>query len=309
MAVERWRAATLVLIALVGWPASVNAFCRTTTCDRMDAECRLDEHDCVVDGVPLAWFDRCPELWLPEETEPLDGIGLPELAAVTERSLSVWNEVECGDERKPVAVMLRLGGHAQCAKPGYDPLAQRNINSLSIVREGWPLNGRREVALTTLTYDPDSGEILDADIELNADHNVFTIGDENVRQDLESALTHELGHLLGLDHSDVPNATLSAQTTDGATGLRSLAADDRDAVCSAYPPELGAPECALEPEEPRTVCVQVAALTRARRGCAVAFPLRCTVFGDSTFAVLALFALLGLRLRSRRRAVPRQKHK
>jgi hypothetical protein len=118
-----------------------------------------------------------------------------------------------------------------------------------------------------------------------------------VRQDLQSALTHELGHVLGLDHSDHPNATLLAQTSDGALQLRSLAQDDRDAICSAYPPAIDGPECAREHEEPPTVCVQVAALTRVRSGCAVGPPVRCPVFGGSALLALLLLALVGRRLR------------
>ena len=68
-------------------------------------------------------------------------------------------------------------------------------------------------AVTTVSYinkkgDPDDGLIVDADIELNAVNNQFVeIGgnlpaaDSRNQTDLENTLTHELGHLLGLDHT------------------------------------------------------------------------------------------------------------
>lgn len=68
-------------------------------------------------------------------------------------------------------------------------------------------------AVTTVSYinkkgDPDDGLIVDADIELNSVNNQFVeIGgtvppaDTRNQTDLENTLTHELGHLLGLDHT------------------------------------------------------------------------------------------------------------
>ena len=55
--------------------------------------------------------------------------------------------------------------------------------------------------------DPSDGVIVDADIEMNAVNNQFVeIGktlpasDGRNQTDLENTLTHEIGHLLGLDH-------------------------------------------------------------------------------------------------------------
>jgi len=68
-------------------------------------------------------------------------------------------------------------------------------------------------AITTVSYinkqgDPDDGLIVDADIEFNAVDNQFVeIGkslpasDGRNQTDLENTLTHELGHLMGLDHT------------------------------------------------------------------------------------------------------------
>ena len=55
--------------------------------------------------------------------------------------------------------------------------------------------------------------------------------------DLQSILTHEAGHFLGLAHSPDAEATMAAQYYEGTTTFRSLAADDVAAVCAAYPPK------------------------------------------------------------------------
>ena len=67
-------------------------------------------------------------------------------------------------------------------------------------------------AITTVSYvnkagDPNDGQIIDADIELNAVNNHFfnkdvdpTPTDRNPA-DLWNTLTHEMGHMQGLDHT------------------------------------------------------------------------------------------------------------
>ncbi len=51
--------------------------------------------------------------------------------------------------------------------------------------------------------------------------------------DLQSIATHEVGHLLGLDHSNITGTTMFA-SYNGGTGARSLHQDDVNGVCSLY---------------------------------------------------------------------------
>ena len=72
--------------------------------------------------------------------------------------------------------------------------------------------------ITTVFYvdhgEPDDGTILDADVELN-DINFTFVVEPTTQQpragtevsDLENTLTHELGHVLGLDHTCANAAT------------------------------------------------------------------------------------------------------
>jgi len=131
-------------------------------------------------------------------------------------------------------------------------------------------------AITTLFHidnpqNPDNGLIIDADIEVNAvDYQVatgcesscVTAGDRGIVQDLQNTLTHELGHVLGLDHTcwqfsndtapldgngkPVPScdSTLPAEVLDATMytyqGPREIKkrtpeADDINGVCAIYP--------------------------------------------------------------------------
>ncbi|MGE0400630.1 MAG: hypothetical protein AB7T06_28225, partial [Kofleriaceae bacterium] len=125
--------------------------------------------------------------------------------------------------------------------------------------------------LTTAVYvdDGDSdrdGAIVDADIELNGKHFAIsnegqTLGAASCQADLLNTLTHELGHLLGLEHpclapgddaridGDGNPAPLCGQTNDpkivestmynyqdcGETKKASLEQDDIDGICAIYP--------------------------------------------------------------------------
>ena len=72
------------------------------------------------------------------------------------------------------------------------------------------------LAVTSVVANKQTGQIRDADIEINAFHHPWGdliahpelfAADARI-QDLQNALTHEMGHLIGLDHTCVPAGTL-----------------------------------------------------------------------------------------------------
>ncbi len=114
------------------------------------------------------------------------------------------------------------------------------------------------IALTTTTYDVKTGEIMDADIEMNAASFVFTTVDgpackapdfrqDCVATDVQNTLTHELGHALGLDHTLANGSTMNPSAPAGETSKRSLDLGTEQFICDVYP--RGAPprDCVVEP--------------------------------------------------------------
>jgi len=121
------------------------------------------------------------------------------------------------------------------------------------------------LALTSVSARTSTGEIVDADIEINAFHFLWAdrVAHPELtdRHDLQNAVTHEIGHLLGLEHScfsgggatrpndhagqpipDCANASASVAATTmfpsslpGDVERRTLAPDDQAAVCGIYP--------------------------------------------------------------------------
>ncbi|MDH5673181.1 MAG: matrixin family metalloprotease [Myxococcales bacterium] len=201
----------------------------------------------------------------------------------------------CGPQAALPGVEAQLAGHAECTTQGFSRNALRNINSVSVVTHGRPEPGEGQVALTTVTSDRSTGEIFDADIALNAEENTFTVGDEQVRTDLQSTLTHEIGHLLGLEHSDVSGATMGPSTDLRSTSLRTLERDDVEGLCALYAPQDAAALCDGDQEDAVVVCEQVATQKFVTYGCAVAGSSRRQ--GPSGWGWLSLAVGLGVRFR------------
>jgi hypothetical protein len=83
------------------------------------------------------------------------------------------------------------------------------------------------LAVTTYTFDNSTGRFTDADIQV--DPSLFR---ENVNGQM--ALQHEVGHVLGLDHSAVLSAIMYPFVGRGS-GTAAFDSDDRIAIATSYP--------------------------------------------------------------------------
>ena len=120
---------------------------------------------------------------------------------------------------------------------GFDP-ANRELNQNVLV---WVTNGAQWIhgpgvlGLTTLTYNTCDGEVVDGDIEINAAEFLFAVDvPSSVEMDLENTVTHEVGHLLGLDHSNDAEATMYFNSPEGETRKRTPETDDYLGLCCLY---------------------------------------------------------------------------
>jgi hypothetical protein len=99
---------------------------------------------------------------------------------------------------------------------------------------GYFPSGSGIVALTPLEFFT-SGSITDADVLFNGKDFRFTTNGTAGRFDIQDVATHELGHLLGLDHSGVAGATMYPYVDPTIILHRSLGMDDIHGLRHMYP--------------------------------------------------------------------------
>ena len=264
----KWRIGPAV--ALVGLLAGdADAYVQSTTSD----------------GARTSWGRRDIDL-LFYAADPPRILQREQMLDMARASAAAWSApaVSCTD------LSLRiLELDAAVAQADFD-----RLNSIGFRRDEWrkipckptekeaclPYSGNA-IAITIVTSNKSTGEILDADIEINAVTQRFSdvvsegrpTGGALSVQDLQNTLTHEFGHLIGLDHNcydPVPNgiaprdhngesapdcfnapasitaATMFNSALPGETSKRDLAEDDLAALCDIYGPRTSSGGCSME---------------------------------------------------------------
>ncbi|HKP64330.1 MAG TPA: matrixin family metalloprotease [Polyangiales bacterium] len=120
-------------------------------------------------------------------------------------------------------------------------------NGIYLLRD-WPYE-KEKLAVTIVTYEMDTGRLLDADIVVNGmAHFALLPEPMNIATgdyDLAAVLTHETGHVLGLGESKAdPAATMWPYARPADIDKRTLHEDDEEGVIQSYlsspPPASGA---------------------------------------------------------------------
>jgi hypothetical protein len=229
--------ATFGALGLVARPAG--AFCRSTTCQ---GACVIDQQGCKASGVPLFWPGRCVGVSL--QADGSANLDFPAIESAAEAAISAWSGLFCQGEGEATLLTTRLAD-VRCDLTEFD-FSGPNANTIIFRDTFWDHKGIENVlAYTTVSFSRTTGEIRGADIDVNTAYNIFTTGEDRVDKDLQSILVHEVGHLLGLAHSDDPTSVMDAQYAPG-TILRKLQPDDQAALCAAYPSNRQA-TCDAEP--------------------------------------------------------------
>src|SRR5687768_9301464 len=181
---------------------------------------------------PLKWRSRVITIALSTSLQrpaPNVKYGSDILAAVR-RSMKVWEDAAAVEFREVISEKQNV------SQPGA---AGDGISLITIAptAENVLLFGKNseEAAATTRIFYDARGRISEADIVLNP-YQQFSADGTFGTFDLESTLTHEIGHLLGLEHSAMRSSTMYENFgKNGLFGLhsyshRTLSEPDRTAV-------------------------------------------------------------------------------
>lgn len=231
------RSATLLaaLALTLGFGRSASAFCRSTACDETKQSCPRDADGCPTAGRPLSWASGCVDIYVQQDGSPSEGLDWETTATSLQRAFDTWLGTDC--DGAPPSLQVNVMGPIECHRAEYNSEG-RNANIVMFREQDWPYPGSLDaLALTRPMFALNGpGDIYDADIEINAyGYDFDATGAGAGKADLDSVLTHEVGHWLGLDHSLERDATMFTPFP-GGTSFRTLASDDQRGICSIYPP-------------------------------------------------------------------------
>ena len=137
----------------------------------------------------------------------------PNATALIERAFAAWSTLP--------EVALRFESH------GIVPQGKRGVEGISVSMADDLLRNQGAIAVTAYTYDTTTGKMLDADIRV--DPSLFS-GQVNAL----AALSHEVGHTLGLDHSGVLSSVMYPYVGPESVPAE-LDTDDEIAISTMYP--------------------------------------------------------------------------
>lgn len=124
-----------------------------------------------------------------------------------ERGFEVWNEVEDCDLHFTL---------------NTDPQNSWTEGTVSFVEE-W--DAPPDVLGYTLMRIAENGEVMSFEVRIDAAH---AIGGGSSDYDLQALVTHEAGHALGLEHSELEDAAMFPTSDQGAVSRRRLHTDDEE---------------------------------------------------------------------------------
>jgi MYXO-CTERM domain-containing protein len=237
-------AAALVLALVASLSADrASAYCRMTT----NSDSQIGDAPCPTEGAPLFWKNACLSYAIDYRGSGwMDYVDA--VVPAVDASFAAWEDADCGGST-PNLIFKELKP-SECQRAEFNTTG--NVNTIAFLDPFQdPCNDKAysqfAFAVTIVWHNTSTGEILDADMMINDEFavggkaggpyaNCPDTGCDGTDADLASIVTHEVGHFIGIGHSDVSSATMFASAERPSVEKRTLAPDDIDAVCDIYPP-------------------------------------------------------------------------
>lgn len=248
-----------VALALGFSSLSAAAYCRTLSCElgvagtfhatgvdqcESDLKCQSPEG-----SKPLHWDSPCLTYAVQRDGSEAEGIDAATLQQLVADAFEAWESVTCPGGGSP-RFHAQFQGYVGCdRKEMVCGTPAQNVNVVMFHDTGWPRDPAQEestvqMALTSPVAGLSTGRIVDADLEINSEENDFPIDDTGFTP-LRYVLAHEVGHFLGLGHSNQEHALMAPSYMQIMSSQALLGPDDIAGICAIFPPGK-----ALECEEP-----------------------------------------------------------
>jgi hypothetical protein len=219
----------------------------------LEARAFVQEMTSWTDGKPVSWPNGCVVMAVADPRSDL--VSWDQLTDAARAAGETWTQAAaaCGGFRFEVE---KAGGPLEARVDG--------VNAIIFRTNGYCQSGGKSIcdplsmAITWLHYGND-GRLYEADIEVNGEAYLWN-DSATAMFDLQTGLTHEMGHVLGLDHNcyegmglprpvddmGVPVAVCEPATADLRASImypidspsaarRGLATDDVRGICAFYP--------------------------------------------------------------------------
>ncbi len=228
--------ASLLLLSVLLAPQTARAFCRTTSKAISRDFVPTPDQPCWTQGLPLYWKNACVGFSMQKSASTQ--ISFDDAVQNLTAAFARWRGASCpsASGSSSVSVEVRYLGAVDCDQVTYNrDTTIGNANVIMFRDSVWPHDDpNNTIALTTVTYDPKTGELFDADMEINSNQQKFSLASPPPADKIGflAAITHEAGHFLGMAHTSDSAGTMFAQYKPS---MSNLASDDVAGICSVYP--------------------------------------------------------------------------
>ena len=178
-------------------------------------------------GSPIHWV-AMPIAFTVDATNEA-GLDAERVVVSVAQGASAWNDIQDS------SVALRFMGTAKGLTMAHDEVNGVTFNA------DWDLD--EDMLAVTSVWTTADGVALGFDMQVNTKDHRWALDGAEDSVDLQNAMAHEFGHVLGIGHLDKnPDATMYPSSSDGETLKRDLTEDDRWVAMNFYPPGMGGPE-------------------------------------------------------------------